>query len=439
MKKLLVFGLIAAFFLPLNIVQRGAVGKEAIKVAYGWSTNDDLVSAVREGVTSLKKGLEGKTPQWVLLFSTVGYHPEEVLGQLNQLLPPGVQIQGETSCSGVMTRDGYHQGRIGSLALLGIWCPRMSFGVGACSLKEVKTPREVGREAVLRAIEKVQRGKGELPKLVFISPSSVGNEEDILAGIEDVWGRGKVPIFGGAAGDDKIEGKWRVFANDKVYSDGVVLTLIYTDMGVGYTDMKLGYAFLSGFEPTDRKAAITKAKGRVIYEFDHQPAGEVYNRWIGGRLSDKLNQGGNILLDTNLDPLGEKIGRFSYLLIHPKEFHPQDRSLEVFARVKEGSELFLMRGDRKMLVTRAGLAARLARSRGRIPKEDVAGGILIYCAGTMLAIPENERGKMASEVNDALGNTPFIGAFTFGEQGFFSGGINRHGNLMVSMIVFSKK
>jgi hypothetical protein len=74
-----------------------------------------------------------------------------------------------------------------------------------------------------------------------------------------------------------------------------------------------------------------------------------------------------------------------------------------------------------------------------LSKEDVAFGIYTYCAGSMLAIPEKERPKMPMLVKAALGDAPFIGTFTFGEQGLIQGMGNYHGNLVNSMVVFSDK
>ena len=46
--------------------------------------------------------------------------------------------------------------------------------------------------------------------------------------------------------------------------------------------------------------------------------------------------------------------------------------------------------------------------------------------------------EVATEVREALGGKPFLGAFTFGEQGCFTGGESHHGNLMISVVVFEK-
>ena len=46
-------------------------------------------------------------------------------------------------------------------------------------------------------------------------------------------------------------------------------------------------------------------------------------------------------------------------------------------------------------------------------------------------------GEVAAEVSAALGGAPFLGAFTFGEQGAIVDSCNRHGNLMVAALAFS--
>ena len=41
-------------------------------------------------------------------------------------------------------------------------------------------------------------------------------------------------------------------------------------------------------------------------------------------------------------------------------------------------------------------------------------------------------------IREALPGVPFLGIFTFGEQGVVLDGRNRHGNLMISAILFGK-
>jgi hypothetical protein len=101
-----------------------------------------------------------------------------------------------------------------------------------------------------------------------------------------------------------------------------------------------------------------------------------------------------------------------------------------------------MQGSIASLVSRAGRVADAARTllveghRGRSEVE-LAGGLVIYCAGCMLAVGDSLPG-VAKELVAALAGQPFIGAFTFGEQGCLLGGENRHGNLMISVAVFER-
>ncbi len=62
--------------------------------------------------------------------------------------------------------------------------------------------------------------------------------------------------------------------------------------------------------------------------------------------------------------------------------------------------------------------------------------MIVYCAGCMLTV-QNEMDRVVKELNDTLNGSPFLGTFTFGEQGCFIGGENRHGNLMISAVIFS--
>ena len=97
----------------------------------------------------------------------------------------------------------------------------------------------------------------------------------------------------------------------------------------------------------------------------------------------------------------------------------------------------MMSGTRSSLISRAGRVARAALGAGNLTPDQICGALVIYCAGCMLTI-QDQMDEVAAEVRDALGGKPFIGAFTFGEQGCFIGGENHHGNLMISVVVFEK-
>jgi len=402
-----------------------------IHVGCGWSANNDEGKAVEEAVSSVKTQLGGKSPDFAVLFSTAGYDSDKVLREVRRLLPD-VQIYGGTSCLAVQTKDGFHAGEKGSLALLAVASENIAFGVGGVSIGDFPSAREAGKAAIQAAI--AATGKKDSPKLVLIT-GSVGREEELLAGIEDVIGK-NVPVLGGSAGDNTITGDWKQFANENVYSNGISLTAIYTDL-------KIGWAYETGYLRSENRGTITKVKGRIIYEIDNLPAAEVYNDWTGGTVvAEGLETGGSILSDASYYPLAKIIknaGKEYTLSIHPLAINATDHSLEVFANIEEGEEVMLMHGDWELLLNRALTTPTKALESESLSKEDVSFGIYTYCAGSMLAIPEDERPKMPVLVKTAIGDAPFIGTFTFGEQGLIRGVGNLHGNLVNSMIVFTEK
>jgi len=413
--------------------------EEEIIIGYGWSRESDEEKAAEEAVNKIREQLKGKTPDWALLYSTVGYDAERLLREVNQVLGLQVKIQGITSFEGVMSNDGWHEDGI---ALLGIWSPKIEFGFGHVEIGE--SGRKAGQEAIKKALEDIGKMAAEKPKLILMH-SAPGVEEEILKGIADVVG-GDVPVIGGASGDNDLSGKWKQFANNRVYSNGVTLTAFYTDL-------KIGYQFSSGlgYIATDKAGVVTKAEGRTIYTIDNRPAAEVYNEWLDGEITDQLEQPmpGGLLFKGIMDPLvqilrGEK-GVTYYMTIHPVQVNLPEKSLTSLAVTEKGQEMSIMHGTLESHLVRGPLITRMARAQGRITAEEVAGGIFICCACTHMVLDKlpgfyvENVPKLTAGLNDAFEGKPFIGAFTFGEQGFLPGIGNRHQNLITNMIVFSKK
>ncbi|MEL7174413.1 MAG: FIST C-terminal domain-containing protein, partial [Pseudomonadota bacterium] len=94
-------------------------------------------------------------------------------------------------------------------------------------------------------------------------------------------------------------------------------------------------------------------------------------------------------------------------------------------------------GSADSLVSRAGRVASLSAKRGGLTTADIAGALVIFCGGCMLAV-RDRMDEVAAEVDRALGGAPSLGIFTFGEQGAVLGESNRHGNLMISCVTFAR-
>ncbi len=206
-----------------------------------------------------------------------------------------------------------------------------------------------------------------------------------------------------------------------------------------FPSTKVHSAFRSGYYATQQGGTVTDASRRTILTIDNRPAAEVYNEWTNGAIKNSLS-GGNVLGDTTLHPLGRLVMQIGdvtfYRLSHPEAVTPEG-GLRLFTDIEAGEEIVLMTGSHSSLVVRAGVVAKSALRNGAVSPDQVAGGLVIFCAGCMLTV-QDEMKDVVANIRDELGETPFLGAFTFGEQGCFVDGTNHHGNLMISVVVFER-
>lgn len=384
----------------------------------------------------------GANPNLVIVYCSEGYDIESIRNTIISRTP-GVALHGGTSCMGAMIQSGVVSENGHGLAMMGIADPEGSYGVGTASIGD--SPGKAAEAAITAALVQADR-PGEVPAMVWLT-SVPGCEEAVLAGIGKVIGD-DVPIAGGSSADNTISGDWKQFGNTAVLSDGIVVTALFPSTEVMF-------AFHSGYEPTEAKGIITKAGGyeatdntgvvtnsnkRTLCEIDGRPAAMVYNEWVDGAISEKLEKGGNILQLTTLYPLGRVAGYIGkipyYQLAHP-ETVTADGSITLFADINKGDEIALMRGTIDSLISRAGRVAQSALETYYADHEEVAGALVVYCAGCMLTV-QDRLDEVVDSFKTALPETPFLGTFTFGEQGCFLNGENRHGNLMISVLLLSK-
>ncbi|MBP8980240.1 MAG: FIST C-terminal domain-containing protein [Syntrophobacterales bacterium] len=395
-----------------------------MKIAVSWSTSADSVRAAEEAYHSLMEKLADK-PSIILAHGSCLYDSAAQIRRLAELAPD-TPLHGGTSCLGVMTEQGFHTRDGYGLGLLGLFDPQGHYGAGLAELGA--DPAGAARRALEAALAQAGR-PGETPAAILVS-SAPGHEEAIIKTLEEHVGTG-VPIIGGSTADNDMSGQWRQFANGEVAAAGVSVAVLFSSG-------EIGFSFHSGYEPTTKKGRATRTSGRILHEIDGQPAAQVYNRWTEGLIAGVLPTGGSLVPTATFTPLGNPVGEVRgvpyYRLSYPVEALP-DGSLVLFTEVRPDSELVLMRGTPENLVTRTGRAAAAALDMAPFGAEDVQGALVLFCTGCMLAIQDQMDIPRAS-LAGTLQGAPFLCAFTLGEQGCFLGGENRHGNLMVVVLVF---
>lgn len=419
------------------------------EVGTGWSISEDTGKAVREAIDMALQGMGQKNPDFAIVYASAGSDMEGILDAVKQILGRNTKIFGGTSDSRAVMTDkgfvrvterGYTQAAMEGpkgLAIMTVTSKDITFGVGSANLAEFSSPQEMAKAAVSSAIKSAGKTAEQTPTIVLLA-STIGIEEEVVEGIEEVVGR-DASVLGGTVGGPAIA----VFGEDAIYEKGVSLAVIYTDLPLGWT-------FEGGFDVTDKHSGIvTKVDGQNIVEIDNKPALDVYDAWLGGEieeLHERVKKPDVIRDLLTLHPIYRKYtsrsGQDYFLFSHPwpKDDKMKNRCVSTSTKIRPGERIYLSHGTWETLINRIGNMPTNAKIHGGI---DVTAkplfAIGFICGGVMGVMPETEREKLPILINYTNNNAPFIANFTWGEQGHFPGVGNKHGNLLTSFLVIGPK
>ncbi|WP_165311361.1 FIST signal transduction protein [Vibrio ziniensis] len=339
---------------------------------------------------------------------------------------PNIPLIGCSSCKGLMTESGCHCGPVIGVMAIYDNSPYSAYGTANVSLTDCNDFKQAVNSAINKALSKANR-VGEVPDFIILH-ATPGNEERIIEAIDAQFGT-QVPIIGGSAADNNIAGNWSVFNEDNESSEA--LTLL-----VGFPSIPIATGLSVGYSPTEYYGLVTKAHGRYIYSINKKPAKQIYQEWL------RVHSGLTILDEYLFDyvsefPIGNVVGYIGsqpyFKLSHPIRI-TEDDALEMFSESKVGETITLMTGSKKHLVERASRVVKDANTKN-YNESEMVGGILIFCAGSMLHLGE-QMTEVYKKISAQMNKQPFICPFTFGEQGKLVGGENAHGNLMISSAIF---
>ncbi|WP_087023737.1 FIST signal transduction protein [Thaumasiovibrio subtropicus] len=387
-------------------------------IATSGSENRETVLALDETIDSLRTKIP--SPNILIAYFTE-CHDVALIHQTLVKAFPDTQILGCSSCQGAMSDAEFYQQNA-----LVLWAAEDDLGAYGTAITQYhqEDAFHAAQTCVEEAIAKSGR-VGELPGLVLLH-ATPGNEERVIEGIQSVIGP-SVPVVGGSAADNQISGDWSVFTQSGFGREAISLAVFYPSCPISLS-------FHSGYASTGVSAVATKVEGREIIELDGEPAAPLYEAWITG---NQLSPKGDFFSSASLNPIGRIAGEINgmayFKLSHPYEISDRN-GIRLFSTVEQGERVFLMAGTEERLVKRAGRVIDSALELGAGQIRPV-GGLAIYCAGCMLQVRE-KMPEVKGFMYNAMHQMPFASAFTFGEQGQFTGGENAHGNLMISAVLF---
>ena len=385
-----------------------------LKTKVGYS---NIADAFEAGAETAKKATEGLKPKAGLLFNSVAYDQKKLMEGIKSVAD--YDIVGCTSSAGLITPDGYMIDENGVAGMMTFDDENLT--VACYGMPKKKDARETGRQVALKALEKA--GIDYAPDYFFMT-ASPAEEEEYIKGIQDVIGR--VPCFGGSAADNTVEGKWSIFYNDEIFSDGVAVAFFYTEK-------EITTEYTGAYNETEDVGIITKVNGkRTLAEINGKPALEVYKKWRG--LKDEEVNGGNLLVTTIQSPLGVKDRLGNLIAIRHPMAGNEDGSMNIGANLAEKTAVIRMEATVDELIDSTGKTLKALKKKS----PESAGYLLVHCGGRRLGIGERMP-EVYEQLKKEAGDTPFLVVFTFGEYGYTEDDqTNTTGGLMLSFTSFEK-
>ena len=387
-----------------------------LKTKVGYSEN---VDAFASGAETAKMANVIENPQVGLLFTSCVQDQNKIMEGAKSVLGD-VPVVGCTSSAAICTQDGYLNKETGYSGM-------MLFGgdlevVTAGSKQTDETPREVGRRVAKEAISKV-KGADVEPDFFFMS-ASPANEEEYLEGIQDVIGN--VPVFGGSAADNTVEGKWSILNDGEAFADGVTIAIFYTK-----GEMKNLYT--GAYHETNNVGVITKVRDeRTLVEIDHEPALKKYAEWTGKSVESLM--GNNLLTETICAPLGVKdpIGKVTAVR-HPM-FGNDDLSMNIGANLAENTAVIQLSNTPEGILK---ANEETINNLNKLMVSEANSYFLVHCGGRRLGLALSQiEDKIYPEVKKVIPNKEFLMVFTFGEYGMGDHSSNTVGGLSLSYTAF---
>lgn len=331
----------------------------------------------------------GAPPDACWLFCSPRDHLPQFLAGLVQALGTDRLIGCTTD--GEIASDGLH-GQ--SVVLAGVISDRIQF-----TLAMADNLHRGAEEAGQRLAEALGP---EVRHVQLFSDGITGNGCGLLRGLRQVWRGRQVPVTGGCAGDQGRFVRTYQFLGEQVLTDAAV--------AIGFAgDFALGTGVRSGWCPIGLPKKVTRVRGNVLYELNHQPALEVYERFLG-KHAPKLPAVG---VEYPLGLISECQEEDCLLLRATMSVNRQEGSITFAGEIPAGATVRLTCGDINSVLA----ATKEAATRALTGLGDRPPGLAFFysCMARKIILGRRTKEEYAI-LRQLLGpEVPLVGFYTYGE------------------------
>lgn len=373
-------------------------------VGVGHSTNRNPAAAGKEAVRKALEQAAAATPDFVLVFATVGYDQQQLIDSIREAAG-GAPLCG-CSGEGIVTGETSAETNF-AVCVMAVASDEIRFDVSCVRGIDGK-----GAEAGSLLAEQLKPLLAPDTRACFLfADGLVFNFDPFLASFEATLGRDKpLPIFGGLAADNWALQTTYQYCNDEVFSGGVVSFLTSGEVQVA-SEVRHGCV------PVGTKRTITRCDGNIIREIDGMPVLEALSDYLDADWKSQWNKSSLNLCLGFMAPEHIRQGYEEHVIRYMAGMNEKEGYVTIQSEVTEGTELWIMRRDRELIFS--GMAATSHRLREKLGGRKPLFVLQFECVGRgKVVFRESEKGELISTLQRELGgDVPWIGFYTYGEIG----------------------
>lgn len=365
-------------------------------IGLGFSQNADLPAAIFEVSTQIRRQLRSHKPDFLLVFNTPHYQPNELIGLLRENFT-GAKLCG-CSAHGILSSSAIS---LRGVAVLAVASDDTFFATSSVSNFSTRDIHQAGTVMGKRAIH--QFGAHQRKAFVYFGDDLSEINNTLVDSFHGAFGS-FFSLLGASISDYYQTKKLPQYCDDTTFSNGITGFLLGGRMN-------LGIGSRHGWKPLGRPRAIDSAKGNIIYLIDGQAAVKIYDDYFGDEaLNLRMTARSQMSI---LYPLGiYRENEKEYLLRNVLAVQSSG-SLLCQGEVPQGTEAHIMISNKDSCVQAATDAALEAQKQlGDRP----ATAIIVINSFSRLKFLGRSASREIQAIKDVFGEeTPIIGMYGYGE------------------------
>jgi len=353
-------------------------------------TAQSCATEARQAMVEFHATVAQPNMELVVFFCSSEYDLDVLAAEMNRLFA-GIQVVGCTT-AGEIGPAGYHQHSLSGVSFPAGSCVAVSGLLDRLNQFNIARGHDFAQALLQRLESKVpQAGPDNSFAFMLIDGLSL-REEPVAHALQ--YALGKIPLFGGSAGDDQKFEKTFIYSDGRFHSDSAALILINTTLP--FRVFKTQH-----FVPTDKRMVVTEADTakRIVKEINGLSAVKEYARLVGVDVHD-LNS-----MRFAASPVVVMIDGTDYVRSIQKA--NSDDSLTFYCAIEEGLVLRVAHG--------VDLVKNLEQTFDKI-REEIGPPQLVFGCDCILRNLEIIQNGLKDRVEEILQRNNTIGFSSYGEQ-----------------------